>query len=47
VKLLEEKQPSVKAVLPEHIGEMVLFLSSQAASEMRGVSINLDGGWVA
>lgn len=45
--LLSEKQPSLKFVMPEHIGEMVLFLCSDAASQIKGVALPIDGGWVA
>ncbi len=45
--LLFEKQPSLKFVMPEHIGEMVLFLCSEAASQIKGSTLSIDGGWVA
>lgn len=46
-KLLSEKQPSLEFVTPEQIGETALFLCSGAAQQIRGVSLNMDGGWVA
>lgn len=45
--LLMEKQPSGDFVTPEQLGELALFLSSDAASQVRGVAWNMDGGWVA
>jgi len=45
--LVGEKQPSKKMATPEQIGDLVVFLSSQAAQQIRGVSIPVDGGWVS
>ena len=45
--LLAEKQPSGEFVTPEQLGELAVFLSSDAASQVRGVAWNMDGGWVA
>jgi 3-hydroxybutyrate dehydrogenase len=45
--LVMEKQPSGEFVTPEQLGELALFLSSDAASQVRGVAWNMDGGWVA
>lgn len=45
--LLVEKQPSLQFVTPEQIGELVLFLCSEAASQIKGASLPIDGGWVA
>lgn len=46
-QLLSEKQPSKEFVTPEQIGETVLFLCSNAASQMRGTALNIDGAWLA
>jgi 3-hydroxybutyrate dehydrogenase len=46
-KLLGEKQPSLKFVAPEQLGETAVFLCSDAASEIRGVALPVDGGWTA
>jgi 3-hydroxybutyrate dehydrogenase len=46
-KLLSEKMPSGEAVTPEQLGALVVFLCSDAAAQMRGASLSVDGGWVA
>ena len=45
--LLAEKQPSLEFVTPEQLGELALFLCSEAAAQVRGAAWNMDGGWVA
>lgn len=45
--LLAEKQPSLEFVTPQHLGELVLFLCSEAGSQVRGAAWNIDGGWLA
>jgi 3-hydroxybutyrate dehydrogenase len=45
--LLLEKQPSGEFVTPEQLGELAVFLSSEAASQVRGAAWNMDGGWTA
>lgn len=44
-KLLSEKQPTPEFTKPEDIGEMCLFLCSDAARQMRGGQVVIDGGW--
>ncbi|TCS39122.1 3-hydroxybutyrate dehydrogenase [Paucimonas lemoignei] len=46
-QLLLEKQPSGEFVTPEQLGSLAVYLCSDAASQMRGMSLNVDGGWVA
>ncbi|HGM5582832.1 TPA: 3-hydroxybutyrate dehydrogenase [Pseudomonas putida] len=46
-ELLAEKQPSLAFVTPEHLGELTLFLCSEAGSQVRGAAWNVDGGWLA
>ncbi|WP_353156027.1 3-hydroxybutyrate dehydrogenase [Herminiimonas fonticola] len=45
--LVSEKQPSGEFVTPEQLGALVVFLSSDAASQVRGAAWNMDGGWTA
>jgi 3-hydroxybutyrate dehydrogenase len=45
--MLAEKQPSGEFVTPEQLGQLAAFLCSEAASQMRGNSLRMDGGWVA
>jgi 3-hydroxybutyrate dehydrogenase len=45
--LLGEKQPSQQFVTIEQLGDVAVFLCSEAAAQMRGVPISVDGGWVA
>jgi len=45
--LLGEKQPSLEFVTPEQIGELAVFLCSEAAAQIRGASYSIDGGWTA
>ncbi|MEK9721114.1 MAG: SDR family oxidoreductase, partial [Quisquiliibacterium sp.] len=34
-------------VTPEQIGELLLFLCSDAAKQIRGAAWTIDGGWTA
>jgi 3-hydroxybutyrate dehydrogenase len=45
--LLAEKEPSMRTALPEDIGALALFLCSQAAHNITGTAIPVDGGWTA
>ena len=46
-RLLAEKQPSGEFATPTQIGELAIFLCSEAASQIRGASLSIDGGWTA
>jgi 3-hydroxybutyrate dehydrogenase len=46
-RLLAEKQPSGNFATPTEIGGLALFLCSDAASQIRGASLSIDGGWTA
>ena len=46
-RLLGEKQPSLQFTTPEELAELVMFLCSAAAQNVRGVAWNVDGGWAA
>ena len=45
--LLEEKQPSMDFVQPEQVAAIAVFLCSDAASQITGAAIPVDGGWTA
>jgi 3-hydroxybutyrate dehydrogenase len=45
--LLSEKQPSREFATTEQIGALTLFLCSEAAAQIRGAALPIDGGWTA
>jgi 3-hydroxybutyrate dehydrogenase len=45
--LLQEKQPSLQFTTPEQLGELAVFLCSDAAANVRGQAWAVDGGWTA
>ncbi|MFW5835252.1 MAG: 3-hydroxybutyrate dehydrogenase [Pseudomonadota bacterium] len=45
--LLLEKQPSGAFVTVEQLGEFAVFLCSDAAAQIRGQALAMDGGWTA
>lgn len=47
IDLLKEKQPSGQFVKPEEVGDFVAFLCSDAAAQINGASLSIDGGWTA
>lgn len=47
IDLISTKQPVPKMAQTRHIGELVLFLCSDAAENITGSSIPIDGGWSA
>jgi 3-hydroxybutyrate dehydrogenase len=46
-EMLEEKQPSLQFVTPQQIGGLALFLCSDAAAQITGAPLSIDGGWTA
>ena len=46
-RFLAEKQPMAKFTTPESIGAMAVFLCSDAAEQITGTDIPIDGGWTA
>lgn len=46
-ELLGEKQPSLEFATPEQIGALAVFLCSDAAAQIRGAALPVDGGWTA
>jgi 3-hydroxybutyrate dehydrogenase len=47
MKLLSEKQPSREFVTVDDIASAALYLCSDAARQLRGQEIVIDGGWTA
>ena len=47
IGLLTEKQPSKEFVETAAIGDLAVFLCSDAANQITGASMPIDGGWVA
>jgi len=45
--LLKEKQPSQQFVTTDQIGALAVFLCSEAAAQITGVALPVDGGWTA
>ena len=45
--LLREKQPNQTLLPPGRIGDVAVFLCSDAAAGITGVSLPVDGGWTA
>ncbi len=45
--LLGEKQPSQDFVTTEQLGQLAVFLCSDAGAQIRGAAWNIDGGWFA
>jgi len=47
MNLLAEKQPSLEFATPEQIGAVTAFLCSDAADQIRGIALPVDGGWTS
>eukprot|EP01089_Gocevia_fonbrunei_P020151 TRINITY_DN740_c0_g1_i1.p1 TRINITY_DN740_c0_g1~~TRINITY_DN740_c0_g1_i1.p1 ORF type:complete len:183 (-),score=47.85 TRINITY_DN740_c0_g1_i1:6-554(-) len=45
--LLSEKQPSGQFATAGQLGQLAVFLSSEAASQITGICVPMDGGWTA
>jgi 3-hydroxybutyrate dehydrogenase len=47
IRQMMQSQPSGEFVTPEQIAGLVLFLCSDAAAQITGAAITIDGGWTA
>ncbi len=45
--LLSEKQPSKTFATVNQLGQLAVFLCSNSAAQMTGISLPMDGGWTA
>lgn len=46
-QVMLERQPTKEFVQPEHLGELAVFLCSDAAAQITGTALSVDGGWTA
>ena len=46
-KVMLERQPTREFATPEQIGALTVFLCSDAAKQITGTEISVDGGWTA
>lgn len=46
-KIIMQPQPTKKFVEVDHLGALAVFLSSDAAQNITGASLPVDGGWTA
>lgn len=47
LKLLEAKEPTKRFTEVSHLGDLVCFLTGEAASNMTGAELKMDGAWTA
>ncbi len=43
--IMAVKQPSLSLVMPEDVGVLAVFLCSDAAAQITGAALPIDGGW--
>ena len=46
-EVILERQPSKEMATVEQLGETTVFLCSDAAAQITGTTISVDGGWTA
>jgi 3-hydroxybutyrate dehydrogenase len=46
-ELVGAKQPSKQFVMPAQLGQLAVFLCSDAAGQMTGAPVSMDGGWIS
>jgi 3-hydroxybutyrate dehydrogenase len=47
IDLVSEKQPSREFVTPDQLAHLAVFLCTDAAAQIRGATLSVDGGWTA
>lgn len=47
IDYLSDRQPSHRFIAPEKVGALAGFLCTEAASEITGTPLAIDGGWLA
>mgnify|MGYP006102333789 FL=1 len=47
VELLQEKQPSLQFIKKNDVASLIYYLSSEAASQITGSNIPIDGAWTS
>lgn len=47
MKLLEAKEPTKRFTEVSHLGDLICFLTTEAASNMTGAELKMDGAWTA
>lgn len=43
--IMAVKQPSLSLIMPEDVGVLLVFLCSDAAAQITGAALPIDGGW--
>ena len=46
-RLLKEKEPTGRFTRPRDIGDMSVFLCTEAGANMTGATLQMDGAWSA
>ena len=46
-KYMLARQPSGRPVRAEDVGQLLVFLCSDAARDMNGAALPMDGAWIA
>ncbi len=47
MEIMSIKQPSMTLIMPQDVGALAVFLCSDAAAQITGAALPIDGGWTA